>query len=235
MITKALFLGSKKLGLELFKSLYLTDQEIHWAILCPPDLDDARSYFNEFSDFARTHNVDLNTATSPGMVVEFTRDFSPCVIIVNGYYRLLPLELFDLVPHGVWGIHNSLLPKYRGGSPLVWQLINCEPEVGSTFFKFSEGMDDGPVLAQVRVSNKTNLTISEAGDLIESESLKRMPNLWRQFIRGEIDAHEQDHSKATYCAQRQDSDGDITWSSPADQVDAFIKAQSSPYPGAWFI
>ena len=235
MITKALFLGSKKLGFELFKSLYLTDDRVQWAILCPPDLNDTRTYFNEFSDFARSHNIDLIVANSPDMVVEFARNFSPCVMIVNGYYRILPTELFDLVSHGVWGIHNSLLPKYRGGSPLVWQLINCEPEVGSTFFKFSKGMDDGPVLDQVRVSNKTNLTISEAGDLIEREWLERMPNLWKQFIGGEVDAYEQDHSKATYCAQRQDFDGGITWSLSANQVDAFIKAQSSPYPRAWFV
>ena len=156
-------------------------------------------------------------------------------MIVIGFYRILPTELLDSVPHGVYGIHNSLLPKYRGGAPLVWQLINSEIEVGSTFFKFSKGIDDGPIVDQVWVSNKSGLTISEAGDLIEREWLERLPNIWKRLIRSEVDTYEQDHSKATYCAQRQDFDGGIKWTSPAAQVDAFIKAQSHPYPRAWFI
>ena len=60
-------------------------------------------------------------------------------MIVIGFYRILPTELLDSVPHGVYGIHNSLLPKYRGGAPLVWQLINSEIEVGSTFLSSQKG------------------------------------------------------------------------------------------------
>ena len=64
-------------------------------------------------------------------------------------------QKFLSVRLGVWGIHNSLLPKYRGGSPLVWQLINSEKVVGSSFFKFTSGMDDGVILDQVKIENQT--------------------------------------------------------------------------------
>jgi len=75
----------------------------------------------------------------------------------------------------VWGIHNSLLPKYRGGSHLVWQVINREKVLGSTFFKFSDCMDEGAILDQVSIKNTSNLTIADAGDLIELEWIKKLP------------------------------------------------------------
>ena len=53
MIEHAVFLGSKKFGFEVFKALYEADEGIHWTILCPPDLNDLRTYFDEFSSYAK--------------------------------------------------------------------------------------------------------------------------------------------------------------------------------------
>lgn len=235
MIEKAVFLGSKKFGLELFKALYRVDTSVEWTLLCPPDLNDLRTCFDEFGKFARAENIDLLTADSPEMVVQFAKDHNPDVIIVCGYYRILPAQLFQTVRCGVWGIHNSLLPKYRGGSPLVWQIINREKTLGSSFFKFAESVDDGPILDQVSVENSDNITISEASDLIELEWIKRVPELWKGFCDGSFLANEQDHSEATYCAQRQEFDGEIDWHNDAALIDAFIRSQASPYPGSFFM
>ena len=121
---RALFLGSKKFGLEIFKSIYYTSEDLKWRVLCPQDLDDIRTYQDEFLNFCRRENLDLLVVTSVAMVTEAVKDFEPDVMIVSGYYNILPKKLLDLVPLGVWGIHNSLLPKYRGGAALVWQIIN---------------------------------------------------------------------------------------------------------------
>lgn len=234
MISNAVFLGSKKFGLQLFKSLFYADRSVNWTILCQPDLNDTRTFFYEFQKFAIENDIDFLVATSSQMVTQYLLDHSPDVVIVCGYYRILPIELIANVPSGVWGIHNSLLPRYRGGSPLVWQLINGERTIGSSFFKLTEGMDDGAILAQVKVSNSSDLTISEATEKIEEEWTRRLPLLWADFCHGTINPSEQIHSEATYCAQRQEADGLINWSMNASDIDAFIRAQGAPYPRAFF-
>ena len=155
-------------------------------------------------------------------------------MIVCGYYRILPNKLLNSIDLGVWGIHNSLLPKYRGGSPLVWQIINREKILGSSFFKFSEGMDDGPILDQVSVNNTGGLSICQAYDQIERKWIDKIPDLWMDFCGGAVQPYEQVHNEATYCAQRVISDGLIDWKKPAVEIDAFIRAQDYPYPRAFF-
>lgn len=235
MIERAVFLGSKKFGFEVFKALYEADESVQWTIMCPPDLNDLRTFYNEFTSYARKKDIDLLLVDSPEKIVKFAKDHHPNVIIVCGYYRILPEQLFKNVSQGVWGIHNSLLPKYRGGSPLVWQVINREKVLGSTFFKFSDGMDEGAILDQVSIENTSNLTIADAGDLIELEWIKKLPKIWKKFSQGKLVAKEQNHKEATYCAQRQEYDGEINWQNDASSIDAFIRAQEHPYPRAFFL
>ncbi|MDA7546839.1 formyltransferase family protein, partial [Alphaproteobacteria bacterium] len=132
------------------------------------------------------------------------------------------------------GVHNSLLPKYRGGSPLVWQLINREKVIGSSFFKFSSGMDDGVILDQVKIENAETMTIGEASDSLEQAWISKVPNIWKSFCKGSINPVTQNNNEASYCAQRQESDGLIDWARNAKDVDAFIRAQDVPYPRAFF-
>ena len=234
MINRAAFLGSKKFGLNLFKALYDADPTISWTVLCPPDLNDTRTYFSEFQEYAKVKNLDLLAANSPAMIEQYILDNRPDVMVVCGYYRILSKTLLDNVTFGVWGIHNSLLPKYRGGSPLVWQLINREKVIGSSFFKFSSGMDDGVILDQVKIENAHTMTIGEASDSVEQAWISKVPNIWTDFCRGNINPFEQNNNEASYCAQRQESDGLIDWKLDTIDIDAFIRAQDVPYPRAFF-
>ena len=234
MITSAVFLGSKKFGLSLFKALYEADPTISWTVLCPPDLNDTRTHFDEFQAFAKAKGINLLTANSPAMIEQYALENKPDVMVVCGYYRILSERLLENVTLGVWGIHNSLLPKYRGGSPLVWQLINREKVIGSSFFKFSRGMDDGVILDQVKIKNADTMTIGEASDSLERAWISKIPLIWSDFCKGEIDPVEQNHTEASYCAQRQEADGLIDWTLNATDIDAFIRAQDTPYPRAQF-
>lgn len=234
MIRSAIFLGSKKFGLEIFKAIYRAERKVSWTVLCPPDESDIRSSAEDFRAFAVAEGIELAITTSPRDVLRVAESLRPDVMIVCGYYRLLPDEIFALVSDGVWGIHNSLLPKYRGGSPLVWQIINGERTVGSSFFKFASGIDDGPVMDQVRLEDAQSLTIKDAMDLLEQAWLERLPGIWQGFCEGNIQAKEQNHADATYCALRNEHDGEIDWREDAVTIDRFVRAQASPYPRAFF-
>ena len=232
---RALFLGSKKFGLEIFKSIYYTSKYLKWRVLCPQDLDDIRTYQDEFLNFCRKENLDLLVVTSVKMVTETVKDFEPDVMVVSGYYNILPKKLLDLVPLGVWGIHNSLLPKYRGGAALVWQIINGEKELGSSLFKFTTEMDAGEILHQVTINSDGKTTIKTATEQIQKLWIEQLPKKWRDLLNGEVELILQNDKDATYCAQRIEEDGEISWSKTAKFIDRFIRAQATPYPRAYFI
>ncbi|WP_217425598.1 methionyl-tRNA formyltransferase, partial [Magnetospirillum sp. SS-4] len=152
---------------------------------------------------------------------------------VCGWYRLLDNEILSLAPNGMWGVHNSLLPKYRGGSPLVWSIINGDDTVGSTVFKISEGVDNGEILFQISITNNTNDDIKSLLNKIESALTRELPRKWESLVTGQAQLSIQDENKATYCGQRIEDDGQIDWYKNSKEIHNFIRAQSDPYPCAF--
>lgn len=234
LISKAIFLGSKEFGFEIFKSLYDTEDKIEWIILCPSDANDSRTYFEEFNHFANLNGIDIKCTKSISCVEEAVRDFLPDIMLVVGYYQILPDSIIENIKEGVWGIHNSFLPKYRGSSPLVWQLINGEERIGSSLFKFAKGMDDGDILHQVSFKNSSKYTIKTATYKLQQLWDECLSDIWKGFIEEVIMPFKQEHSLATFCAKRKDEDGIIDWSLDSNFLDRFIRAQTKPYPMAFF-
>ncbi len=232
MIKKAIFLGSKKLGLAVLETLVESNNDVEWKILCPDDLNDQRSNFIDFENFAKNHSIEIKIVNSNKDILHATSSFKPEIIFGSGYYRILSNEVLNSVPLGVYGIHNSILPKYRGGSPLVWQLINGEKIVGASLFKLEEGMDDGGIVETVKIKND-NFEIGKILNLLEKEWQRILPEIWSNFCNGNITLTEQNHKDATYCSQRNENDGEINWNNSSEYIDRFIKAQSNPYPLAF--
>jgi len=230
---KLAFLGSKALGLAVLTAVHSVSNEHSWRIVHPLDDDDGRSCREDFAKFAQEHNLEILTASSQAAADKMIQDYRPDAILVCGWYWLISLPILQMPPLGVFGIHNSLLPKYRGGSPLVWSIINGDNVVGATVFRFTEGMDDGPILYQVKVPLGIDDNISVALSRINDKLSKTFPTQWSSYLRGEADMTPQDESIATYCGQRAPEDGQIDWRKPAKSIHDFVRAQTKPYPGAY--
>lgn len=228
---KIAYLGSKPLGLSILRCLH-TPNDV-WRIIHPNDATDARSCLDAFQAFAEQHHLDLLIANSQSAAGAMLQDFRPDIVFVCGWYWLLEPAILDLPPLGCWGIHNSLLPKYRGASPLVWAIINGDEQVGSTVFRFCEGMDNGPILHQVSIDLGSDDQIGDVLKRITSRMLIDLPAKWRSLLDGTATLTTQDESEAVYCGQRNPNDGLIDWSKPAREVHNFIRAQATPYPGAF--
>ena len=162
-------------------------------------------------------------------------DHAPDLCFVNGWYWLFDHETLNAASGGFVGVHNSLLPAYRGAAPLVWALINGEKEVGSSIFYMGDGMDEGDVLKQVRVTVGPDDRIGDVLERLEEGVLAELPSVWKALLDGSAVATPQAHHQASYCGPRQPSDGLINWCLPAYAVHNFIRAQSDPYPGAFTV
>lgn len=99
-----------------------------------------------FIAYAKEYDLDLLVSKSKSVTHEMVKDHQPDLCFVNGWYQLLLEDTLAIPKFGTVGIHHSLLPKYRGGSPLVWQIINNEEEIGTSVFYLDKGMDSGDIV-----------------------------------------------------------------------------------------
>lgn len=234
-IYDSVFLGSKLFGLNVFRAAFQSNPSSKWLVICPDDSANERSVKEFFTNTCAELGVDLEFASTRGEARKILDQVNAQKALVCGWYWILSQESLQAFPHGVWGVHNSLLPKYRGGSPLVWALIQGERQVGSSLFQLSNELDSGPILGQVStvITDVDNVLTVETR--LNAQMIEVVRDLWRSIGIEDLTKvlREQDHTCATYCAQRIPSDGNIDWNQPAEQVHNFIRAQTTPYPRAF--
>lgn len=157
----------------------------------------------------------------------------PDLLVVIGWYYMVPRAMRELAPRGCVGIHASLLPRYRGGAPLVWAIINGEREAGVSLFHLGDGVDDGDIVAQRAFPIGAADTIRDAVERATAASVELVEEFVPRLLDGTAPRLAQDQSLATSFPQRSPADGRIDWSWSAERIRDFIRAQTRPYPGAF--
>jgi methionyl-tRNA formyltransferase len=226
-------MGSKALGLRVLKEMHALAPSALAGAMTFDDTGDSRSVFRSFQQFSRETGVSLHLARNRDHSEEILRDVKPELCLVAGWYWLIRPAALDLVPRGCIGIHYSALPRYRGGSPLVWQLINGEREIGFSFFSLTRGIDEGPVWIQGTVPVGADDYVADVLARLEEKAIEALRQNYLPILNGSLRPRDQDHRLATHCKQRHPEDGNVDWRKPAERVARFIRAQSRPYPGAF--
>ncbi|MBI2446819.1 MAG: methionyl-tRNA formyltransferase [Parcubacteria group bacterium] len=174
-----------------------------------------------------------NPKESVSILIEKLNNLKPDLAIIAAYGKILPKEILEIPHHGFINVHPSLLPKYRGASPIQYAILNGDEEMGVTIMKIDEDMDHGPILAisKLQITNPkiTYLELSkELAELGAELLIKTIPN----YISGKITPVEQDHEKATYTKIIKKEDGKIDWSKSAESIERMTRAYY-PWPGAY--
>lgn len=156
------------------------------------------------------------------------------LIVVAAFGKILPKEMLNAPKYGSINIHPSLLPKYRGPSPIQEAILNGDKVSGITIIKMDEEMDHGPILYQesLDLSDKDNFdTLSKKMFLRAAEVL---PKIINKFVAGAIEDFAQDNKKATYCnlLTRESGYFDINNPPSPEKLDRMIRAYH-PWPGVW--
>ena len=158
--------------------------------------------------------------------------WSPDVIVVAAYGRLIPADILDFPRLGSLNIHPSLLPKYRGPSPVATALLNGEPTTGVTVMKVDEGMDTGPILASVETKVDPGETADALTDRLFRLGAGLLVETLPRWAEGKIEARPQDSSLATTTGLLERSDGEIDWRQSAERIARQVRAYH-PWPGAY--
>ncbi|MCM2390557.1 methionyl-tRNA formyltransferase [Streptomyces albipurpureus] len=187
------------------------------------------------AELAERHGLPVLLRSRPGdeELLAALKSAEPDIIVANNWRTWLPPEIFELPPHGTLNVHDSLLPSYAGFSPLIWALINGEPEVGVTAHRMDAELDMGDIVLQRSVPVGPSDT---ATDLFH-----RTVDLIGPIVRdaltlidsGKAVWTQQDRSQASFFHKRSIEDSRIDWSWPAQDLERFVRAQSDPYPNAF--
>ena len=156
----------------------------------------------------------------------------PDVVVVAAYGLLLPSAVLDAPRLGSLNVHPSLLPRYRGASPVSTAILNGDPITGVTIMEIDEGMDSGPVVDQREVpigedENAENLTLR-----LFREGAEMMAAILPRWARGETRSQPQDYSRATVTRRLSKDDGRIDWTQSAEYIARQVRAYH-PWPGTF--
>ena len=157
---------------------------------------------------------------------------SPEVVVVAAYGLFLPAEALEIPPLGCLNIHPSLLPRYRGPSPVVSAILNADAETGVTIMELDEGMDSGPLLAQAKVPIADRETGPELTRRLFDLGADLLVETLPGWASGSIQASPQVESQATFTTLVKKEDGEIDWTHDAVRITRMVRAYE-PWPGTF--
>lgn len=148
------------------------------------------------------------------------------------YGLLIPPALLNELKHGIINIHPSLLPKYRGASPLQSAILNSETKTGVTIMKMDAGLDTGPILTQKKIIIEPDDTYPILEQKMAQMAIPMLLEIIPQYLAGKIKPEPQDDATASYCHQLTREQGQIDWHKPAREIYNQWRALL-PWPGVF--
>ncbi len=152
--------------------------------------------------------------------------------VVAAYGKLIPNELLNALPYGWLNIHPSLLPFYRGPSPVQSALLNGEKVTGVSIMLLDEEMDHGPILTQRQILIEPTDYASNLTEKLFKIGAKLLIEILPHYLEGKIKPYPQDHSRASYCSKIDKNSAEIDWQRPAQEILNQIRAFDI-WPVAW--
>lgn len=164
--------------------------------------------------------------------IAMLREQKPDMIVVAAFGQILPEEILTMAPFGCINVHASLLPKYRGASPIQWAVLDGEKESGVTIMRMDTGVDTGDIVAQKAIPLDPEETAGSLFDKLASLGASLLCESIDSIEKGTAVYTPQDHAKATHTGKIEKSMGKMDWTLPATVLERRVRGLS-PWPGAY--
>lgn len=172
--------------------------------------------------------LDANSAASLARL----REVAPDLLVVVAYGLILSRELLALPGRGAVNLHASLLPDYRGASPVAHAILDGRRETGVSTLWMDEGIDTGDVIFQRTVPIGDEETAGELSARLSQEGSALLVETVRAIERGQAPRTPQDRAAGTYCRKLRKEEGAVDWSRDAESLVRHVRAMT-PWPGAF--
>ena len=179
---------------------------------------------------ARKYNIPVSQPQRIRDIADKLKELNPDLIIVAAFGKILPKEILDIPQHGSLNVHPSILPKYRGPSPIQSAILDGEEKTGVTIILMDEKMDHGPIIKQQVIRLKGDETFEDLSKKLAESGATLLMDIIPFWLKNMITPAPQDESEATYTKIFAKEDGEINWRKSAKQIEREIRA-FCPWPG----
>ena len=234
---KIIFLGTGEIGLPSLKAIYDSSDHHIISVFTQPDKPFGRKGElkpSEIKKFAQSKNIPIYQPYKirEQEAIDQLSLGNPDVLVVVAYGQILPEAVLRIPKIACINLHASLLPLYRGASPIQAAILNGDEQTGLTSMYIAEGLDDGDLLK----SKELIIDQDETGGSLHDRLAALGPELLIESLNllstGQAPREQQDHDQATHVSKLSRSDGEIDWSKSAESIERKIRA-FDPWPGTF--
>ena len=232
---RVIFLGTPEFAVPILEAI---NQSMHKVILVVTQQDKANARGNKiiFSPL-KTQALELGLPIkqyekiSHDGVTDLTL-LKPDIMVTAGYGQILSQEIIDIPKFGIINVHGSLLPKYRGASPVQTALINGEEKIGITIMNTEKSLDSGEIILQEELKLKGNENAEECLTLLSHIGAKLVVEALDLIEKGKAVYLKQDDNLATFCKLIQKKDGKIDFSLDSKTITNKVRGMN-PSPSTY--
>lgn len=225
---KILFMGSGTFGLPVLEAI-LRSKHALAAVVTAPDKPTGRGRVmtpSPIKVWAETHSIPVLTPpkiNAPESLAAL-RAVGADACVVASYGALLSKDVLALPPRGCINVHPSLLPLYRGASPVVQALLDGRTETGMTIMAMAAELDAGDILLQEKTVIGPDENARDLTDRLAALGGRMTVEAFDAIADGRLHPSPQDHARATYCAKLKKADSAIDWARPSAELHNRVRA-----------
>lgn len=226
---KIIFLGTPHYGAIVLKKLIESKHKVV-AVVCQPDKPVGRKQIltaPETKVLATQNDIPVYQFKKIRIDgVEPLKKIDADIMVTAAYGQILSQEVLDITKFGVYNVHASMLPKYRGSSPIQWSLINGEKQIGITILNTLAGLDNGPILLQKSMPILPQDTVETLMEKLGELGAKLMVDALDMLESGNYKLIPQDETQMTYFPMLKKEHSAIDFSKTSQQVCDFVKGMA---------
>lgn len=230
---KTIFFGTHDFAATILQGLLDSDIVSVEIVFTQPDRKTGRKQTLEESPvkkLAKKYNLKIE---QPETLKNYELRTENCELaIVAQYGLIIPKNIIDSFPKGMINVHGSLLPKYRGASPIQAALVNGEKETGVTIMLMDEKMDHGPILSQESMPIDPDDTYTTLASKMAKNGLILLLNTLPDWLNNHLNATPQDESQVTFTKLLTKEDGLVDFNKTNDKIYNQYRGLT-PWPGVW--
>lgn len=227
------FFGTHEFAATILEGLLNNPSFLVKTVFTQPDRKVGRKQVLEESPVKKLATQQNLHIQQPNSLKEYTLEPNNYTLAVVAQYGLIiPQHIIDAFPKGMINVHGSLLPKYRGASPIQAALMAGEQTSGVTIMIMDALVDHGPILAQQSLFITPDDTFTSLAQKMATEGSALLLNTLPKYVQGEIVPQTQDHGQATFTKLLSKEDGRIDFSKSAEVIYNLFRGLT-PWPGIW--
>jgi methionyl-tRNA formyltransferase len=236
-LLRVAFMGTPEFSVAALRALVASDHEVVCVYSQPPRPKGRGQQVQKspVQEYAESRNIPVFTPTSlktPEAQARFAAHKADIAVVV-AYGLILPKPVLAAPKYGCLNIHASLLPRWRGASPIQQAIWKGDSETGVTIMQMDEGLDTGPILLKETLPITAQTTTASLHDDLSALGARMIVQALDTLVKdGVLESEKQDNAQTTYAPLLKKEDGKINWDQTAVEIDRRVRALN-PWPGVW--